>query len=181
MGMSTVCVHANVTSKKMPEYVTTDFGITLHLVEAVLQEMCSDCGEVLQFCIPNTAGLIAAAAVTRVKMPQKLTGKEIKFIRKALELPSKDLADILDVTPETFSRWENDKMPMSPTTEKLFRILTGLTLVKQTPAISFRPQEILDMNINAVRNREEQLTLSFQLVRSKDQQERVVDAYSEAA
>ena len=33
-------------------------------------------------------------------------------MRKALELRADELADLLDVTRETISRWENDRQPL---------------------------------------------------------------------
>jgi len=66
-------------------------------------------------------GLIYAAAVSRVMNEQKLKGRDIRFLRKALDLPSKELADRLEVAQETMSRWENDKAPIGPENEKLLR------------------------------------------------------------
>ena len=40
------------------------------------------------------------------------TGKEFRFIRKKVDLRSNELAALLDVTPETVSRWEKGKLPI---------------------------------------------------------------------
>ncbi len=40
------------------------------------------------------------------------SGAALRFIRKAAGLPATDLAVLLDVRPETVSRWENDKRPI---------------------------------------------------------------------
>lgn len=182
MGNTTnTCSHASVR-KKVPEYLTRDFGIALSLVDAVEQEICSLCGEVMELTIPNPSGLVAAAALYRVKLPQKLTGSEIRFVRKALKYSAKKLADVLGATAETISRWENDKMPMSPTTEKLLRILTGTFLTGRAPAVTFDPQEILDMKINAVRSPGEEIALSLRLLYFKKPDVKApTEEYSEAA
>lgn len=166
----------------MPEYSTKDFGIPLVLINAVDQEYCEQCNEALDFNIPNTEGLIAAAAIYRVKLPQKLTGDEIRFVRKALKLSAKKLAEVLSASAETVSRWENDKLAMGPSAEKLFRILAGLSLADRAPAISFDSQEIIDMKINAVRDPEHEIELSLELVRFKKPEiKEPTEAYSEAA
>ena len=43
------------------------------------------------------------------------TGETFRFMRKALGLKAVDLAEMLDVTPETVSRWETGKLPMART------------------------------------------------------------------
>ena len=54
--------------------------------------------------IPDVEGLIAAAAVTRVKNPLKLNGEEIRFLRRALDCKAKDLAVVL----VTNTLWRGD-------------------------------------------------------------------------
>ena len=40
------------------------------------------------------------------------SGEALRFIRKAAGVPAIDLAALLDVRPETVSRWEHDKRPI---------------------------------------------------------------------
>lgn len=40
------------------------------------------------------------------------TGRAFRFMRNALQLRAQDLAQLLDLSPETLSRWENDKRPV---------------------------------------------------------------------
>ena len=63
-------------------------------------------------------GLRAAMAVTRVNDPLKLNGREIRFLRKALGYTGKELAEKMQVTAESVSRWENDKELMRPMGER---------------------------------------------------------------
>ena len=116
---------------------------------AVSRQMCPNCGEV-GVSIPDLPGLIAAAAVARVKMPWRLEADEIRFLRKACQLTAKDLADLLQVTPETVSRWENGKAPVGPSNEKLLRIHVGLTLADSAPGVPFDQNEIIRLRIMAV-------------------------------
>lgn len=69
---------------------------------------CSKCG----------LEIVDGASVERfeVLVAQKLiesgicTGAALRYTRKVLELRANELADLLDVKPETVSRWENDKV-----------------------------------------------------------------------
>src|SRR5262245_38204473 len=83
-------------------------GIGVELVNgAVKRRECAKCGA---HCgaveIPDPEGLTAAVVVARATDALKLNGREIKFMRKAMEFTAKELADLLDVTEETISRWE---------------------------------------------------------------------------
>ncbi|MCG8435738.1 MAG: helix-turn-helix domain-containing protein, partial [Gammaproteobacteria bacterium] len=90
---------------------TTLIGIPVVLFDAVKEQVCAACGEVRGHLIPNVDGLTAAAAVMRATLPWKLTGKEIRFLRKSLGWRAKDLAAKLDVTAEHVSKWENGHCP----------------------------------------------------------------------
>jgi DNA-binding transcriptional regulator YiaG len=50
-----------------------------------------------------------------------LTGEEIRFLRKHVGMSSKNFAAFMMVTPETASKWEHDKMPMTALYEKRLR------------------------------------------------------------
>lgn len=64
-------------------------------------------------------GLIAAAII-RKNAP--LSGKEIVFIRKEMGLKAKDLAQMLNVSPVTVSRWENGAEEIGASNDKLIRL-----------------------------------------------------------
>ncbi|TLG78598.1 hypothetical protein [Methylocystis sp. B8] len=72
--------------------------------------------------IPDTIGLINAVVRARVCHKRKLNGSELKFIRKALGVKAKIIAEFLDMTAEHFSRCESGQKVMSAQAEKLFRM-----------------------------------------------------------
>ena len=117
--------------------------------------------------IPDLEGLIAAVAVTRVIHDLKLNGGEIRFLRKAVAMTARTLADRLEVTPETVSRWENGKDPIGPTSEKLLRLIVGDELSQKAPAIDFDSAEIVRMRIQSVRLHDEHLVIAMKLVEVK--------------
>jgi len=177
MGISEACNHEMV-SEVVPEFFTREMGIPLVVTNCVQFKRCAVCGEETH-SIPFPERLIAAAAVSRVKISDKLSGNEIRFLRKALGASAKDFAESLEVAPETLSRWENDKAPMNPMVEKMLRITVGVRLGKQAPAIDFRAEDILSMSIKAIRELGAEITLSFKLVSFKTAELPTTEAYDE--
>jgi len=118
--------------------------IELRNVQALV---CEKCGDVIRVDIPDRPGLLAAVAVTRSKEGRKLNGDEIRFLRKTMELTSAQLADELKVSDETVSRWENGHLAIGSHAERILRWKTCQKLGEKAPAIEWRDNEILSMNI----------------------------------
>jgi putative zinc finger/helix-turn-helix YgiT family protein len=96
-------------------------GVTL---ENVLVYRCPNCGED-EVAISGIEQLHAALADHVARKPERLTPKEIRFLRKYLGYSSADFARKLGVPPSTVSRWERARAPlgMKPTVERLVRIM----------------------------------------------------------
>lgn len=169
--MENVCASCNraKTIKKVPEYNYNLAGIPLRLFDAVTISQCDcnqeGCNESTEPDIPNHQGLVAAAATLRSVIPVKLCGTEIKFLRKAIELPAKRLAQLLDVTPETVSRWENDKAPISTSSEKLLRFLVATSLKEKAPILKIDIKTIAQMEISGFSQPDNPVQMSFTWVR----------------
>lgn len=74
-------------------------------VTGVLASKCGGCGEsVLHGPDLGRAELLAGAEAMTLGLRD---GGTFKFIRKALGLRASELGALLDVSPETISRWEN--------------------------------------------------------------------------
>ena len=71
-------------------------------------EECSSCGETLfdDIEVRRQEKLIAAALVARGIR----TGKDFKFVRKIAGFTAVEVAAMLDVRPETVSRWESGEL-----------------------------------------------------------------------
>ena len=150
----------------------------------VKHHICDNCGDV-GLTIPDLPGLIAAAAVARVRMPWKLNAKEVRFLRKALGLSAKELADKLEVTPETVSRWENGKAPIGPSNEKLLRMNVGLGLASRAPGVNFDQNQIAEMKIQAAYEPDSLPKLVFRripvLIKAKDDGAKEEEVWLKAA
>jgi len=76
----------------------------------VPHEACSTCGE-RYLAAGDLERLELAAAVELARIGRR-TGSALRFMRKALGFRAKELAELLGVAPETFSRWETgDREP----------------------------------------------------------------------
>lgn len=83
---------------------------------------CQKCGA-LRMRIPAIEGLHRALALAVLRKRSRLTGAEVRFLRKYIGLSGVDFARRIGTEAETVSRWENDKQAMGAQTERLLRLL----------------------------------------------------------
>ncbi len=113
----------------------------------VVREVDAATGETLGYAITDLDGLVAAVAMIRALHDVKLSGDEIRFMRKAVDMSAKSLANKIDVDPSTFSRWENGIQTMNEHIERIFRLYICDTLAERAPAIDYVSREIATMKI----------------------------------
>lgn len=159
------CGNSSLKQEKVSSYKYTGSEIPVTLVNSVQELTCEKCGAKFEV-IHDLDSLSAAIAVGRVMSRTKLTGKEIKFLRKSLGLRAVELAPKIEVAAETLSRYEQGKAVMSPKTEKQLRILVAATLENKVPAMDVDIPSIFSMEINPIINPNEPL-MSFELVKFK--------------
>ncbi|MCP4116213.1 MAG: type II toxin-antitoxin system MqsA family antitoxin [Desulfobacteraceae bacterium] len=89
----------------------------------VTQYACKKCGETY-VSIPKMQQLhqVIGAYICE-KRKAILKAAEIQFLRKTLQLKSKEFALSLGVTPSTISRWENGKTEIGDSYDRLLRAL----------------------------------------------------------
>lgn len=155
-----------LVAQVLPEYRDEQLGLPGVIIHnAVIEERCARCGARHSITIPNLEGLVHAAAVARVKHPLKLAGGEIRFLRSAAGWSARALAHRMELRSETISRWENDREPIGPTSEKLLRLIIGLALRRQAVGVPLDPSEISAMEIQSVRPADAQMVIHFELLR----------------
>lgn len=157
------------------EYKTSMTDTAIVLINSAREETCPDCGE-KSYYIPDPSGLNKAIAVTRAKLAFKLRADEIRFVRKAMEATAKEISDLLGVSIETVSRWENGKLTMSPSNEKLFRLAACFNLAEKALGIDFDPKEIASLSIQSV-DLPSKLIMEFQRVTVKRNDKKPAEAY----
>jgi DNA-binding transcriptional regulator YiaG len=109
----------------LAEYKAENLGAPFDvvLIESVREYSNPLTGE-SEVQIPNLRGLLQEAAICRSLHPRRFSGEDITFIRKAIPLKAKELANLLDVSPEHLSRCESGDRLLSSSCERHLRLLT---------------------------------------------------------
>lgn len=81
-----------------------------------------ECGRVLAD-IPAITQLMQLIARDLLVKEGSLAGEEIRFLRKRLGKKQSDFSNDIGVKPETFNRYENDKLAVSEPSDKLIRLV----------------------------------------------------------
>lgn len=128
-------------SNAMHEYDATSL-IGLHVIARHAAVKAGD-GDDETVELPKLDELMAAAAVTRCLMPERLRGHEVRAMRKILRMTLADLASSLDekTAVETVSRWEKDQ-PMGGYAEKVLRLFICSKLKDRAPGINYDAEMI---------------------------------------
>jgi DNA-binding transcriptional regulator YiaG len=75
--------------------------------------------------IEDIAGLHRVLSHTLVMKPGKLSGAEIRFLRKEMEMSQASLALSLGVNAQTLATWEKGKAKIPGPADKMLRVLTS--------------------------------------------------------
>jgi transcriptional regulator with XRE-family HTH domain len=86
-----------------------------------IKYLVCDCGRVVAE-IPAVKQLMRLIAHDLVTSPFDLMGTEVRFLRKRLGKKASEYCTYLGVEPETLSRIENEKQPLSVQAQKLARL-----------------------------------------------------------
>lgn len=97
-----------------------DSGLSYVYLIGIKYYTC-ECGRVTAD-IPAVKELMQLIARDLLRKPSSLTGEEIRFLRKRLGKKQADFAKEIGIEPETLSRYENDKLAVSETADKLIRL-----------------------------------------------------------
>ena len=90
-------------------------------------EHCAHCGERFEH-IPAITQLEDALARALLSKHARLTGHEIRFLRKYLGQSGTRMARKMRVTKETMSRWETGARDISPQNDLLLRLIVAVKM-----------------------------------------------------
>lgn len=99
------CKSEKIVQRRVPD----EIEIAGYLFKAeLLGNVCEDCEE---YTLPSeeVARFEVAVALKLTELGEH-SGEAFRFMRKAIELKAVELAQLLGTTPETISRWENNKV-----------------------------------------------------------------------
>jgi len=118
----------------------TASGLPNVYVEGAETRECPSCGT-SEVAIPRVARLHRTIALVVAKSTARLTGAEIRFLRKHIGWSGRDFARHFGVAPETVSRWENDKDPMGAVADRLLRVLA----VRNEPVEAYPTDQLAEV------------------------------------
>ena len=101
-------------------------GLPNVVLKGVEVRKCAKCGED-EVAIPNVTGLHKCLARMIVARRSAMTREEFRFLRQFLGRSSQAFAKLLDVTPETVSRWQNGQHEIPRSVDLLVRFLVMRT------------------------------------------------------
>lgn len=81
----------------------------------------SDYGELVS--VQDALGLHRAIGLHLVEDRKALSGKEVRFLRKEMDLTQAELGKLLGVTDQSVARWEKDQTPRHASADYLLRVL----------------------------------------------------------
>lgn len=134
------------TKKKIGDHHYLESGLSNVVLKQVKIYTCDNCGEVA-VKIPRVKALHGYIANRLIEKGSLLTGEEVRFLRKRMGLKAVEFANILGVTKETVSRWENNQTTLSSTADRATRLM-------YTAIENFGMAEFLNLLARVQRGRE---------------------------
>jgi putative zinc finger/helix-turn-helix YgiT family protein len=126
-----------VTKTEAENYRYTESGLPNVVLLGVNVRRCPKCGEV-ELLLPRVAELHRVIARAVVHKPARLTGAEVRFLRKHLGWSGTDFAEHMGVDPTTVSAWENDRKQLGPSSDRLLRLM----VVHKAPVDDYSLEEL---------------------------------------
>lgn len=117
------------------------------LLDAAEEITHPESGEVLGVAIPDAEELAAAVALALCFMPARLTGAEVRFLRRVMGMTGQELATAVEMDPATLSRWETGKQDIGAWADKAVRMAAVLRLQDQAPGSSLRPEDVVTLHL----------------------------------
>jgi DNA-binding transcriptional regulator YiaG len=108
----------------------------------VAEEAFDASNESLGISVPDSEQLAAALALALCAQPHRLTGDEVRFIRRTMDMTGIELARALEMDNATLSRWEGGKQEVGGWAEKSLRMMAVLRLAPHAPGSSIRAEDV---------------------------------------
>jgi len=99
-------------------------GLKVHLYDVDLI-VCQACGNV-DPVIPKVNEILRKIAEAIVEKKYRMTGAEVRFLRKFLGMTAGQFCHLLHIDKTTISKWENDEDPIGQQSDLLIRSLVLL-------------------------------------------------------
>jgi len=106
-------------------YLFKESGLDWVTLVGIKMVKCPHCGNQDPIISrPNDLMRVVARAI--IHKPYRLTGKEVRFLRKHLGMTAEKFSHLLDVDKTTVSKWENDDDKVGAQSDRLIRLLSTI-------------------------------------------------------
>lgn len=116
------CDNTKPLKEKITTYKYADSGLDNVTLHGVGYSKCDKCAEEY-YNIPNLEDLHNKLAQALIRKKGMLSGKELRYLRTHMGYSGGVFAKLIDVNPATLSRYENDKLAITPQLNLLIRSL----------------------------------------------------------
>ena len=113
----------------------TESGLDHVVIGGIAVWSCEACGNKMPV-IPHITALHDRIAAALARKPGRLEGREAQFLRKSLRLRALDVAELLEVSPVTVSRWERKGHLLPATVDRYLRILYFVHKIKSRTIVN---------------------------------------------
>jgi len=145
---------------KDKKYEYKECGLPNVILYGITQYKCKKCDE-NYVSIPKIKQLHRLIGMNLCCKKEKLSGIEVRYLRKEMRLKSVDFSRILSITPETLSRIENDTQEAGGSLEKLIRsIYMNIISAEQEKPIRVDILKMLDEAAKLPKEPEHQIQLN---------------------
>lgn len=117
------CGKAEMTTRA-ETYLYAESGLPNVVLVGVEVRRCPSCGH-HELVLPRVTELHRTIAHAVIHKRARLSGPEVRFLRKYLGWSGADFARHVGVDPSTVSNWENDKDPIGPASDRLLRLMVA--------------------------------------------------------
>lgn len=103
-------------------YLYTESGLPNVVLVGVEVRRCPSCGH-HEVVLPRVTELHRTIALAIIHKRSRLSGPEVRYLRKYLGWSGADFARHAGVDASTVSNWENDKDPIGSASDRLLRLM----------------------------------------------------------
>ena len=146
-----------VTSERR-NYRYSESGLSNVILQGVEVRECRQCRN-LDVIIPRMAKIHRAIAEALANSPARLTGEQLRFLRKHLGLSGDELGRYLHTDKTKISKWEQGADQIGPATDRLIRLLVVSldgelrqrisAVAEHLPQISDQPGTLWELHVDA--------------------------------
>lgn len=122
-------------------HLYTESGLPNVVLVGVEVRRCPACGH-QEVVLPRITELHRVIAHAVIHKRGRLSGTEVRYLRKYLGWSGVDFAKRMGVDASTVSNWETDKNPIGPSSDRLLRLM----VVHETPVEKYSLDELANID-----------------------------------